>query len=87
MEESNLLKLRNIRGIGPKTVDYFKILAGVSTNAIDRHLLKFLKLADIEAKNYENAQRIINETADILSMDRAKFDHSIWQYMSKRKTP
>jgi hypothetical protein len=83
-KESNLLKLRNIQGVGPKTVDYFKILAGVSTNAIDRHLLKFLKLAGIEQKSYKKSQRIINETADILSIDRAKFDHSIWQYMSNR---
>lgn len=87
LSESSFLKLRKIRGIGPKTVDYFKILVGLSTNAIDRHLLKFLRLAGIDARNYENAQRIINETADNLSMDRAKFDHSIWQYMSKRKTP
>ena len=29
-QESNLSKLRSIKGIGPKTIDYFKILVGVS---------------------------------------------------------
>ena len=82
--ESSLRKLRAIKGIGPKTVDYFKILVGVSTSAIDRHLLKFLELAGLTPCGYLDAQAIINATADILSVDRAYFDHSIWQFMSKR---
>ena len=80
----NLLKLRSIHGIGPKTVDYFKILVGVSTSAIDRHLLGFISLAGIDAGSYGEAQAVINGTADLLGIDRAYFDHSIWQYMSKR---
>lgn len=82
-QDSNLLKLRAIKGIGPKTVDYFKILVGVSTSAIDRHLLNFLGLAGLTPCDYLDAQNIINATADILSVDRAYFDHSIWQFMSK----
>ncbi len=82
--ESNLPKLRAIKGIGPKTIDYFKILVGMSTSAIDRHLLSFLELAGLAPCNYLDAQSIINATADILRIDRACFDHSIWQFMSKR---
>lgn len=82
-QESNLRKLRAIKGFGPKTVDYFKILVGVSTSAIDRHLLRFLELAGLTPCGYLDAQAIINTTADILSVDRAYFDHSIWQFMSK----
>jgi thermostable 8-oxoguanine DNA glycosylase len=82
-QDSSLRKLRTIKGIGPKTTDYFKILVGVSTSAIDRHLLKFLGLAGLVPCGYLDAQAIINATADILSVDRANFDHSIWQYMSK----
>ena len=82
--KSNLLKLHSIKGIGPKTIDYFKILVGVSTSAIDRHLLNFLELAGLAPCSYLDAQAVINATADILSVDRAYFDHSIWQYMSKR---
>ncbi len=84
LDNANLLKLRSIKGIGPKTVDYFKILVGVSTSAIDRHLLNFLALADLARCGYNEAQAIINSAADILSVDRAYFDHSIWQFMSRR---
>ncbi|WP_156914406.1 hypothetical protein [Cupriavidus sp. amp6] len=80
----NLQNLRSINGIGPKTVDYFKILVGASTSAIDRHLRNFLRLAGLTSGNYEADQAVINAAADILGIDRAHFDHSIWQYMSKR---
>ena len=82
--EATLAKLRTIKGIGPKTVDYVQILVGVSTSAIDRHLLKFLELAGLSPGGYGEAQIVINEAADILSVDRAYFDHSIWQFMSRR---
>lgn len=83
-DNTNLPKLRSIKGIGPKTVDYFKILVGVSTSAIDRHLLNFLGLAGLIPCGYSEAQAVINATANILSVDRAYFDHSIWQFMSRR---
>jgi endonuclease III len=83
-KDSNLSKLQAINGIGPKTVDYFKILVGILTSAIDRHLFNFLELAGLKTSNYLKAQSIINEAADILSIDRANFDHSIWQFMSKK---
>lgn len=84
LDNANLLKLRSIKGIGPKTVDYFKISVGVSTSAIDRHLLNFLALAGVTPCGYSEAQEVINAAADILSVDRAHFDHSIWQFMSRR---
>ena len=82
--EDNLPKLRSIKGVGPKTIDYFKILVGIPTSAIDRHLLNFLGLAGLAPCDYHDAQITINVAADILSVDRAHFDHSIWQFMSKR---
>ena len=83
-KEPNLLKLRSIKGVGPKTIDYFKILVGVSTSAIDRHLLNFLGLSGLAPSGYLDAQTIINGAADIILIDRAYFDHSIWQFMSKK---
>jgi hypothetical protein len=77
----SVAKLRAINGIGPKTVDYLKILAGIPAIAIDRRLLKFLSMAGVNSLNYGNAQDIIGLACDILGYDRAHFDHSIWQYM------
>ena len=84
LDNANLLKLQIIKGVGPKTADYFKILVGLPTCAIDRHLLNFLGLAGLAPCGYNEAQTVINAAADALSVGRAYFDHSIWQFMSKR---
>jgi len=83
-DDANLSKLDDIKGVGLKTLDYFKILVGLPTSAIDRHLMNFLGLADLTPCGYCEAQAIINATADLLEVGREYFDHSIWQYMSKR---
>jgi endonuclease III len=83
--ESHRCRLLKIRGIGPKTVDYIKILVGLQTVAVDRHVVTLLREAGIPASGYEEAQEILNLSADLLEMKRAFFDHSIWQYMSRRK--
>lgn len=84
-DPNNLNKLRNIKGIGPKTVDYLKILVSFETNAVDRHLLKFIENAQIKISGYDEAHRIINTTADLLNVKRSDFDHSIWKYMTEKK--
>ena len=83
LDNRNLLKLRMIHGIGPKTIDYFKILTGIQTCAIDRRLLDFLKQAGIQVSGYDEAKEIINLSADIMAVPRAYLDQSIWEYMSK----
>jgi hypothetical protein len=83
LDNRNLSKLRMIHGIGPKTIDYFKILTGIQTCAIDRRLLDFLKEAGIQVSGYDEAKEIINLSADIMAVPRAYLDQSIWEYMSK----
>lgn len=80
----NISKLKEMKGIKDKTVDYFKILVGFETNAVDRHLVNFLKEAGIVASSYNEYQEIINKAADMLRVNKANFDHSIWTYMSER---
>lgn len=84
-EPSNSARLKQLRGIGDKTADYFKILVGISTSAVDTHLYAFLEAASIEVRGYDEAQQVINEAADLMGIDRRRFDHSIWKYMSTRK--
>jgi hypothetical protein len=84
-KEENARKLRVLNGIGDKTLDYFRMLSGIHTSAIDRHLMNFLRLAGISAGNYSEAQNIINATAKQLSIKESVFDHSIWKYMSDGK--
>jgi hypothetical protein len=76
--------LKALRGLGDKTIDYFKILVGVPTAAIDRQLNNFLARAGAEANTYDEAQAVIHAAADLLQVNRADLDHSIWRYMSTR---
>ena len=83
--ESNTFSLRGVRGVGPKTADYIKMLVGLHTTAVDVHVREILRLAGIVAENYEEARDIVNCAADILEIERAYLDHSIWRYMSRRR--
>jgi hypothetical protein len=82
--DNNLPRLRVLKGIGPKTVDYCKILVGISTSAIDRHLLNFLKMAGLTPINYYEARAIINSAVPsirpIVNMANSKrCEHKYWQ--------
>lgn len=85
-DDRNIEKLRCISGIGNKTIDYLRILSGISTTAVDRHILRFLKKAGIEIGiiEYERARSIVNETAIQMRVDASTLDHSIWAYMSNK---
>ena len=74
-------------GIGLKTVSYLKILVGLQTSAVDRHLLRFLEEAGLHCSDEKAAQSLINAAADRLKIPQALFDHSIWHYMKDKKTP
>lgn len=84
-KDDNVLKLKKLRGIGNKTADYFKILCGVSTPAIDRHLIGFIKRAGIDADSYFEARDIISKAAEQMGIESSLLDHSIWKYMSEGK--
>jgi hypothetical protein len=83
--ESNKCRLLTIKGIGQKTADYIRILVGSQTVAVDRHVNTLLMEAGIQTSSYKEARDIINHSADFLGVKRAFFDHSIWQYMSRRE--
>jgi len=81
---ANITKLAAVHGIGPKTIDYFRILCGVQdTAAIDTHLTRFLEQAGVNVSGYEQARAVIAGAAAELGVSAARLDHSIWTYMSK----
>ena len=79
----NVAKLDAVKGVGSKTLDYFRFLSGIPTVAVDRHLLNFLKKASVSVSGYDEAKNVINSAADILGRNRCCLDQSIWTYMSK----
>jgi hypothetical protein len=79
--DENSARLSALFGVGPKTTEYMKILVGLPTAAPDTRLNAYLAKAGINPANDEASREIINRTADLLSIPRSCFDHSIWQYM------
>ena len=80
----NVGRLQQIKGIKDKTADYLKILVGIQTVAVDTHLFRFLTDAGVPTDNYARAHRLIGEAAELLGVEPAKLDYSIWRYMSRR---
>lgn len=84
--ENNEARLKRQKGVGNKTADYFKLLVGIPTTAVDRHMIKFLKLAGVDVADYAQAKEIIHRTADLMGLNRTVLDHSIWKFMSQGKS-
>jgi hypothetical protein len=75
--------LLSIKGVGPKTLDYVKLLTGIPTVAIDRHIRKFVAMAGLEIDDYEEIKCVVLESAEILELEPSALDHSIWHYLSR----
>jgi hypothetical protein len=75
--------LLSIKGVGPKTLDYVKLLTGVPTVAVDRHIRKFVAMAGIQIDDYDEIRCVVLESAEILELDPSTLDHSIWHYLSR----
>ncbi|NLI13966.1 hypothetical protein [Pelotomaculum propionicicum] len=84
-DKNNLPKLAQIEGIGPKTIDYLKMLSGSQAIAVDRHLFKFLELANITVKTYQEANAIYCKVAEMLKISQYELDRKIWLFMSNSK--
>lgn len=84
-QEKNTIKLQKIKGIGPKTVDYFKILVGQESIAVDIHLKHFVQMAGISLSSYDEIKKLITDVATHLKIKPSMLDHSIWNYMSEKK--
>ncbi len=84
-EPSHVDRLKQIKGIGDKTADYFGILVGIQSVAIDVHIRAFLGEAGLGQCPYDEAKQIVSLAADALGVSRAVLDHSIWLYTSNRR--
>ena len=83
--DQNRSLLLRVRGVGPKTIDYLRILVGTQTAAVDRHLYAMLAEAGIPITGYQEARDVLNAAADLVDMNKSHFDHSMWQHMSRRQ--
>jgi hypothetical protein len=80
--KDNRMRVREIPGVGEKTVNYLRKLAGTPAIAVDRHLKTFACCAGVECKRYSDLERVFEITADVLGLDYCSLDHSIWSYVA-----
>ena len=80
----NQNKLKELDGVGLKTVDYLLKLLNFDVVAVDRHIYSFIELAEIYTKEYQVTKKIVEYAADLLHMSRASLDCSIWHFMSDK---
>jgi hypothetical protein len=83
--ESNLGLLRQVRGIGPKSIDYIKSLLGIPAVAVDRHIRTFIKWSGLSLSKYADIRDVVCEAAEILGCGHSALDHAIWRYMSSTR--
>jgi hypothetical protein len=77
------LRLRQITGVGPKTVDYLRLLAGsTDTVAIDTHLIGFAMNAGVRNLSYSYLKQVYLRSAVLRSWQAGSIDAAVWSYMS-----
>ncbi len=81
-QPGNTSLLLDIKGVGAKTVDYLKMLVGMPTLAVDRHVRVLVSAAGLNYSRYEDIQRVVGLAADNLGIRKDCFDSAIWTYLS-----
>jgi len=77
-------ELLSINGVGPKTLDYLKILVGIPTVAVDRHVKTLFRIVGLEFTEYDEFKTVIKLVAEILNVPLQVLDGMIWNYISTR---
>ena len=88
-ESAHIETLKEIKGIGDKTVDYLRILCGLDAVAVDVHVRKLVSKAGIQPGSYDHVKSLVTKTAEAMSVPCAVLDYSIWKYMTntRKATP
>lgn len=82
-EERTRRALRQVNGVGPKTVDYIAILAGSTGHvAVDTHIAGFVRAAGVHSGDYRAINALITRAAGELGCSAGALDAAIWNYMS-----
>ena len=84
-EAANAHKLLAIKGVGPKTISYLRLLVGSPTAvAVDTRLRAFLHKANIATTGYDDTVAVVVAAAALLGVTPATLDASIWLDADRR---
>lgn len=87
LDRAFVVSLRDVRGIGPKTVDYMGCLVGLDSVAVDRHVRTFAKRVGVMEDDYDFLKTVFCYAADLLAVSRREFDAWVWQRESALSAP
>lgn len=87
LDPAFIVSLRDVRGIGPKTVDYMGCLVGLDSVAVDRHVRTFAKRVGVMEDDYDFLKAVFCYAADLLAVSRREFDAWVWQRESSLSAP
>ncbi|MCK5051935.1 MAG: hypothetical protein KAS53_09450 [Candidatus Cloacimonetes bacterium] len=79
---SNQNQLLELEGIGPKSLDYLKLLVGISTIPIDRHLSNFAEMSGVSTKKYDYLSNLYKQVCKYLKVEYHILDSAIWNFMN-----
>jgi hypothetical protein len=74
--------LGSIHGVGPKTVDYMRLLTGAPVFPIDRHLVRFLAVCGVRPRGYREAQLLFMDACAELGLDVRTTERALWRAMA-----
>ncbi|TDP37655.1 hypothetical protein DFR75_1045 [Nocardia ignorata] len=84
-EQQTRRALRQVSGVGPKTVDYIAILTGSTGHvAVDMHIAGFVRAAGVHGGDYRAISALITRAASELGCSVGALDAAIWNYMSSK---
>ncbi len=86
-EHGNRMRLRAIRGVGAKTVDYLCLLTGHDTVAVDVHILRLVEDLVGGVLSYEEVHQTVVEAAGRLGCSVADLDWALWRILSSATPP
>jgi hypothetical protein len=72
-----------IRGIGRKSFDYLRLLCGSVTFPMDRHFLRFLRIAgvDVHAYDYDASQEFLSIACRELKLQPEPVERGLWHLL------
>ncbi len=79
-QTGSLDALLGLHGVGRKTVDYLKKLAGLPAMPVDRHLRRFAHAMGLWCVTYDEWAHLYARAACVLGVDPSILDAAVWQY-------
>jgi hypothetical protein len=83
-DAENGLSLGTVHGVGPKTVNFLKLLVGLDAIAVDRQILRFVHEAGVALRDPAKVETVLTEAGRVLGMTGEQVDQLVWRAMAAR---